>query len=182
MTPRHFVLLDRDGTINFERHYLSDPQQVELLPDAARGLRLMQGLGLGLLVVTNQSGLARGYFDEACLKQIHLRLSELLAAEQVHLDGIFYCPHHPDDHCSCRKPGTALAHAAVQQFGFELTQCFVVGDKVCDIDFGRRLSATTLLVRTGYGAATLGAEPAYTVDNLYEAALIMQRRLLSIPR
>src|SRR4051794_39513886 len=96
MSRQRFVLLDRDGTINVEHHYLSRPEQVELLPEAARGLRHMQSLGLGLVVITNQSGIGRGYFNEIRLTQIHQRLLDLLAAEQVRLSAIYYCPHTPE--------------------------------------------------------------------------------------
>src|SRR5271166_4576848 len=104
MTPPRFVALDRDGTIIVERQYLSDPEAVELLPGAAAGLRTMRNLGLGLVVVTNQSAVGRGYFDLARLDEIHGRLRELLAGEDVTIDGIYVCPHTPEDGCRCRKP------------------------------------------------------------------------------
>ena len=101
---QRFVVLDRDGTINVERHYLSHPDQVELIANAALGLAALNTLGLGLIVVTNQSGVGRGMFDVARLDAIHARLRDLLAAEGVRLDGIYYCPHLPDAGCRCRKP------------------------------------------------------------------------------
>ena len=100
---RRFVILDRDGTICAERHYLSRPDQVELLPGAARGLRALRRLDLGLIVVTNQSGIGRGYFGEADLRAVHAQLRRLLAAEQIALDGVYCCPHLPEDECGCRK-------------------------------------------------------------------------------
>jgi D-glycero-D-manno-heptose 1,7-bisphosphate phosphatase len=170
---RRFVVLDRDGTIIAERHYLSDPEQVELLPGAAEGLRRMAALGLGLIVVTNQSGVARGYFDLARVEEVHQRLRSLLAAEQVALDGIYVCPHGPDADCACRKPRPGLLLEAAAEFNFDPRACFVIGDKPCDIELGQAVGATTILVRTGYGAeyesaGTLQAD--HVVDDLVAAA------------
>src|SRR5207245_3946349 len=115
MTARRFVALDRDGTITVERNYLSDPDQVELLPGAADGLRKLRQLGLGLIVVTNQSAIGRGFFDATQLERIHERLTALLAAEEVALDGIFACPHLPEQNCRCRKPNTGLLDDAARE-------------------------------------------------------------------
>ncbi len=178
--PNRFVLLDRDGTINVERHYLSHPEQVELLPNAGRGLAALSKLGLGLIVVTNQSGVGRGLFDVARLDEIHARLRELLAAEGVTLDGIFYCPHLPDDQCRCRKPLAGLVGDAARQFGFRAEECFVIGDKPCDIGLGRAIGATTFLVRTGYGfeiPAETAAQADYVVDDVGHAAQVIGRLL-----
>lgn len=152
MKARRFAMLDRDGTVIAERHYLSDPAQVALLPGAAEGLRALGGMGLGLAIVTNQSGIGRGYFDLARLKAVHARMNELLAAEGVVLDGIYYCPHTPQDACDCRKPAVGLALRAAADHGFDPAAAFVIGDKRCDIDLGRNLGAKSILVRTGYGA------------------------------
>jgi histidinol-phosphate phosphatase family protein len=179
-TPRPFVIFDRDGTLIVERHYLSNPDQVELLPGVAEGLRRLRDLGLGLLVATNQSALGRGFFDRDRLDQIHRRMEELLAAEGVRLDGVYVCPHTPDDDCPCRKPRPGLVEQAARELGFDPKQCFVVGDKECDIELGRRTGATTLLVRTGYGAelAQAGTCPSdYVVADAAEAARIIERLL-----
>lgn len=151
MGRRRFVMLDRDGTIIAERHYLSHPDQVELLPGSASGLRTMRDLGCGLLVLTNQSGIGRGYFDVGMLVRVHDRMKELLAAEGVELDGIYYCPHTPEQGCDCRKPATGLALLAAAEHGFDPAMGFVVGDKRCDVDLGRNIGARSILVRTGYG-------------------------------
>jgi D-glycero-D-manno-heptose 1,7-bisphosphate phosphatase len=180
---RRFVLLDRDGTLIAERHYLSRPEQVELLPGAIEGLRAMQALGLGLAVVTNQSGLGRGYFDVTDLDAVHRRLGRLLAQRGVRLDGIYVCPHTPDDGCDCRKPHPGLALAAAQELGFDPAAAFVIGDKVCDIELGRRLGAVSLLVQTGYGSdyphagawskATPEEKPDFVVEDLADAARVI---------
>jgi D-glycero-D-manno-heptose 1,7-bisphosphate phosphatase len=182
MMKRRFVLLDRDGTIIVERNYLADPDGVELLPGAARGLREIQHLGLGLAVITNQSAIGRGFIDETRLEQIHERVRRLLEQEKVFLDGIFFCPHLPEDDCDCRKPGTALLSIAEKELGFDARDCFVIGDKDCDIAMGQRAGATTFLVRTGYGEKTemdTMNQPDFVVDNLEKAAEMIKDLLLT---
>jgi D-glycero-D-manno-heptose 1,7-bisphosphate phosphatase len=170
---KRYVILDRDGTIIEERHYLSDPDAVQLLFQAAVGLRHMQELGFGLIVITNQSAVGRGLFSEARLAEIHARMEDLLAVEGVRLDGIYSCPHRPEDNCCCRKPEPGLVDLAARQLAFDPGACVVIGDKRCDIELGRRIGAVTILVRTGYGvqeAATGAVAPDHIVDNLYDAA------------
>ena len=180
MNRRRFVALDRDGTIVVERYHLSDPRQLELIPDAPSGLRQMSGLGLGLIVTTNQSVVSRGYLDTAGLEAIHQRLRDLLTIEQVSLDGIYYCPHTHQDDCFCRKPKPGLLHLAANELGFDLGNCFVIGDKASDIEAGQRVGATTLLVRSGYGEQVAKggtANPDHVVAGLSEAAQVIQRIL-----
>jgi len=165
--------LDRDGTIIVERNYLSTPEQVELLPGAAVGLQAMRALGLGLVIVTNQSAVGRGYFDMARLDEIHDRLRQLLAFEGVTIDGIYVCPHTPEEGCRCRKPLPTLLEQAARDLGVNACDGFVIGDKPCDIGMGQAVGATTLLVRTGYGAEYEAAgvvSPDFVVDDLVEAA------------
>jgi D-glycero-D-manno-heptose 1,7-bisphosphate phosphatase len=181
--PAGLVVLDRDGTINVERHYLSDPAGVELLPGAAAGIRHLRALGLPVVVVTNQSGVGRGMFTGEAVEAVHRRLRELLVAAGAEPDGIYVCPHHPGDGCACRKPGTGLLEQAARDHGVSLDRAFVVGDKECDIDAGRRAGATTLLVRTGYGEQTLqqaAVRPDHVVSDLEEAAAVI-RGLLAAP-
>jgi histidinol-phosphate phosphatase family protein len=170
-----FILLDRDGTLIEERHYLSDPGGVALLPGVVEGLRALRADGLALVVATNQAGVGRGLFSEAQVAAVHARLSELLAARGVGLDGIFYCPHHPDAGCDCRKPATGLARQAAAALGPGAVPVAVVGDKQCDIDLARALGVPGILVTTGYGASELSAaEPDYLVDSLIEAAAVLR--------
>jgi histidinol-phosphate phosphatase family protein len=171
------VLLDRDGVLNVECHYLSHPDQVELLPGVAQGLRHLQALGLSLAVVTNQSGVGRGYFDLDRLNQVHDRLRALLQEQGVTLDGIYYCPHVPEDACACRKPAIGLAAQAASELGFDASRTFMIGDKACDIDMGRRYGSTTILVTTGYGARALASgaiQADYVADDLVEAARLIE--------
>jgi D-glycero-D-manno-heptose 1,7-bisphosphate phosphatase len=180
MKRRRFVVLDRDGTLIVERNYLSDPKGVELLPGVVAGLRKMRELDLGLIVVTNQSGIGRGFFDLNALKAIHTEMNAQLAAGGVVLDGIYFCPHTPEDRCRCRKPQPGLLEQAAVELGLEPSETIVIGDKLSDIDLGRAVRASTMLVRTGYGAqlAEAGATNAdYIVADMEEAAGVIGRLL-----
>jgi len=184
MSRRRFVLLDRDGTIIVEKHYLSDPDGVELIEGAASGLRKLAELGLGLVVVTNQSAIGRGLLELERLEEIHRRMLDQLRAQGVRLEGIYFCPHHPDDGCGCRKPLTGLVQRAAEHLHFDAEQSFVVGDAAGDVDLGRALGATTLLVRTGHGAAAdaqVCERADYVVADLREAADVIAGLLSGPP-
>ena len=170
------IVLDRDGTLIHERHYLSHPDQVELLPGVLEGLSRIRSLGLRLVVVTNQSGIGRGYFSPADLEAVHDRLHSLLAEGGVELDAIYHCPHTPEETCPCRKPGTGMIEQAGRDLGFDPKNSVVVGDKPCDIQLGKNVGAITALVRSGYGArrTTLGGcEPDLVIDGIADLALIL---------
>jgi D-glycero-D-manno-heptose 1,7-bisphosphate phosphatase len=171
---KRFVLIDRDGTINVEKHYLSDPDQLELYPGVGPALKRLRDAGFGLAVITNQSGVARGYFDLARLEQIHGRLRALLAAEGVTVDGIYICPHGPDDDCTCRKPLPGMVEQAVAEHGFDPAQAFMIGDKEVDVELGHAVGAVSFLVRTGHGAKHVaGTKAEHVVDDLAAAAEII---------
>lgn len=177
---RRFVILDRDGTIITERNYLSDHSQVELIPEAAKGLKKIKALGLGLVVITNQSGIGRGFFSLKDLTLIHKKMISLLKKEGLKLDGIYFCPHKPDDNCTCRKPKLGLVKKAAKEHNFDPKECFVIGDKELDIELGQKMKANTFLVRTGYGSKVEKeslVEPDCIVDDLLEAADIIQQQL-----
>lgn len=174
------VFLDRDGTINVEKQYLGDPDELELLPNAAAAIRRLRYLGFKVVIITNQSGVSRGYFDRDTLDAIHHRLIALLTNEGTTVDGIYVCPHSPEDGCECRKPKPGLIHRAAQDFHIDTRDAFVVGDKDIDIEAGRRAGAKTLLVRTGYGEQALACDEAhadYVTANLMEAAQVIERAL-----
>jgi D-glycero-D-manno-heptose 1,7-bisphosphate phosphatase len=176
MNPQRFVLLDRDGTLIAERHYLSRAEDIQLLPSTLPGLRLLSRLGLGLVILTNQSGLKRGYFDRSSLDAIHDSLLRQLADGGVTLSGIYVCPHGPDDACECRKPKPGLAHRAAADLHFDPKSSFVIGDKHCDIALGKNLGAISFLVRTGYGSRCEqeGVDADYIVADVLEAAQVIQ--------
>ena len=173
---RRFVLFDRDGTLIESHHYLADPAKVRLLPRAGEGLRRLAAMGLGLVVVTNQSAVARGRLGLDGLRAIHDRLADELARERVRLDGLYFCPHHPDDGCACRKPRTGMVERAAEEHGFSPGDSFVIGDDACDVDLGRACGATTLLVSTGFGDRVRRerlATPDHLVDDLVQAAEVI---------
>ena len=175
------VVLDRDGTVIEECHYLSDPAQVVLIPNIGPALRVLQASGLRLVIVTNQSAIGRGFFDLKRLEAIHARMQQLLAAEGVSIDGIYFCPHTPDDGCVCRKPRPGLMEQVARDYHITPRRCFVIGDKACDVEFGRAVGAITFLVKTGYGAelAAQGIDAAdYVVDDVSAAVPIIQQLLV----
>jgi D-glycero-D-manno-heptose 1,7-bisphosphate phosphatase len=174
------VLLDRDGTINVEKYYLSSPEQVELLPGAAEGIRRLTQAGLIAVVVTNQSAIGRHFLRMETLEQIHARMQGLLMARGAVLHAIYVCPHRPDEGCACRKPAPALARRAAEEFGADLSRSFVVGDKACDIGLGKGVGAKTILVRTGYGAALERegtVQPDWVTEDLPGAAELIRLAL-----
>ena len=170
---RKLILLDRDGTVNEEVHYLARPEQLNLIPGVAAGIRQFNQARFAVAIVTNQSGVARGYLSVTTLESIHQRLRELLAAEGAVIDGIFFCPHLPSDECSCRKPQPQLAHHAAHEIGTTLEGAIVIGDKECDVLLGKAIQATTILVRTGHGnkyEPTPESKPDMIFANLKDAS------------
>lgn len=177
---RRFVIVDRDGTINVERHYLSNPDDLELLPGVGSGLRRLRALGLGIVVATNQSAIARGFFDRTRLDEIHDRLRLLLFEEGIELDGIYVCPHHPKDHCRCRKPAPGLIEQAIGRHGFDSKMSYMIGDKSSDIGCGQGVGAFTILVQPGGASESpheVEAVPDAVVANLDEASKLIRSKL-----
>ena len=176
MSRRRVVLLDRDGTLIVDRHFLADPEDVTLLPGAVEGLRRLSALGLGLVVVSNQSGVGRGYFGLAEVERVNARMVALLAADGVRLDGLYYCAHAPEVGCACRKPKPGMVARAACEIGFDPARAYVIGDRDVDVRLGRALGATTLLVRRrGEGGRPPGAvAPDYVVADLTQAAAVLE--------
>ncbi len=177
------VFLDRDGTINEEVNYLSRPDQLRLVAGAAEAIKRLKHAGLKVVIITNQAGVARGYFSEPALQQIHLELEKMLRAQDAHIDAIYYCPHHPTAgigvykiDCNCRKPKPGLLERAARELNLDLRQSFIVGDKPADLKAGDTVGCRTILVRTGYGLESenelAGGEfqPDHIADDLLEAA------------
>ncbi len=153
------VFLDRDGTVNEEVGYLHNLEDLRLIPGASAAIKRLNETGMKVILVTNQSGIARGYFSESLLLDIHARLKKMLLEEGARLDAIYYCPHHPSagnsnftKECDCRKPRTGLIDRAARDLKIDVKQSFVVGDKWSDVELGQRAGAHSILVRTGYGA------------------------------
>jgi D-glycero-D-manno-heptose 1,7-bisphosphate phosphatase len=169
---RRYVVLDRDGTLNVEHNYLSDPAQLELLPGVIDGLRILQNHNFGLVVVSNQSGIGRGIVDRDAVERTNARLKELLYGQGIVLGGMYYCPHRPDEFCACRKPSPAMLYQAARDLAFDPADCFVIGDKSSDVEMGHRAGAKTIVVLTGYGRTLnlKSSSPDFVADNLVEAA------------
>lgn len=172
---RWAVFLDRDGTINDEVEYLDCPEGLRLIPGAVQAIRLLNQAGIAAILVTNQAGVGRGYFPETKVREIHAQLTRQLAAYGVHLDAIYYCPHHPDDGCDCRKPKPGMLKRAAEEQGLDLGRSFTVGDKVSDLEAGHRVGCRTVLVLTGYGTEAREAfkssdfQPDHIASDLFEA-------------
>jgi D-glycero-D-manno-heptose 1,7-bisphosphate phosphatase len=174
--PARAVILDRDGTIVVDCGYLADPAGLRFLPGALAGLRMLHASGHPLVVISNQSGVGRGRFTLEALQTVNLRFSAMLAEAGVPLAGLYFCPHHPEEGCDCRKPNTALVHRAAAASGFEPRDAIVIGDKDSDVELGRRVGATTILVATAPAARDgTPAHPDYTVGDLVEAARIIEQ-------
>jgi D-glycero-D-manno-heptose 1,7-bisphosphate phosphatase len=161
-TGRPAVFLDRDGTINEQMGYINHLSRFHLLPGVAAAIRRLNKLKVPVLVVTNQSGLARGYFPPALLTEVHERMVELLAAGRARVDGIYVCPHHPEARrpeyrldCDCRKPKIGLFTTAAAEHGIDLAASFVVGDRWSDLKAAAACGAASVLVLTGYGRGDL---------------------------
>ena len=177
------VLLDRDGTINEQMGYINHLSRFVLFPFASQAIKILNDLNIPVAVVTNQSGLARGYFPEKLLTEVHEQMSTALAKDGAHVDGIYICPHHPEakeenyrQTCNCRKPKIGLFSQAATELGLDLRQSFVIGDRWSDLKAARKIGAKGILVLTGYGAGDLQyigphqeVKPDYIATNLLEA-------------
>jgi len=182
LQPRHAVFIDRDGTLNEDIGYVSTPDELVLYPWAAEAIRRINDSGLLAIVITNQSGIARGMYSEKTLDAIHSRMIRELAREGAKIDAVYYCPHHPDVgdaryriDCECRKPRTAMLEKASREHRIDLEASYVIGDKASDIKLAENAGARGALVLTGYGRETFAhperwpCAPEFTAENLLEA-------------
>lgn len=158
--PAGIVFLDRDGTIIVERDYLADPALVELEAGAVQGLQRLHAAGFVLIVLTNQSGIARGYFDLATAERVNARVAALLAEAGVPVAGWYICPHGDGDDCACRKPQPGLAHDAARDLGLDIAGAWVIGDKMSDVGLAEAFGGRGILVTTGHGAGAVAAAQA----------------------
>lgn len=146
VATRPGVFLDRDGTIIVDKGYLKDPDGVTLLAGAPEALLRLQNAGYALVVITNQSGIGRGYFGHGAVRRQHARLRALLDQYGVHIDAVEYCPHAPDEKCACRKPEPAMILRAAAKLKLDLKRSYMVGDKTGDVIAGRRAGCRTILL------------------------------------
>jgi D-glycero-D-manno-heptose 1,7-bisphosphate phosphatase len=188
---RPAVFLDRDGTMIEDVGYLDSLSRIAWYPWTVDAIRMLNRAAIPVVVVTNQSGIARGMFSEAFVSETHRNLDARLAAGGAHVDAYYYCPHHPDGRvamytrrCDCRKPGRGMIDRAAADHGLDPARSFVVGDTWLDVQLGRAVEARAILVRTGAGAAGETHPPAgvaadAVVDNLAAAASWIIRNLKS---
>ncbi len=184
------VFLDRDGTVNVEVGYLRDVADLRLIDGAGAAIRLLNEAGLKVVLVTNQSGVARGYFTESMVHDAHERLDRMLREEGARIDAVYYCPHHPTAGtssytvaCDCRKPGTGLIDRAARDLDIDVKKSFVVGDKWSDVELGQRAGAHSILVQSGFAPDDPGnirpghiSDPDFVARTILEAAeWIIQR-------
>lgn len=170
------VFLDRDGTVNEEVSYLSSIEQLKIIPRAAAAIKLLNDNGFKVIIITNQSGVARNYFSEDSLKQINEHLMAELSKEGATIHGVYYCPHHPDFGCSCRKPNPGNIEKARQEHDLDLSHSYMVGDTMRDMETGFNANLRTVLVLTGYGEEERDKykddprQPDFVARDLYEAS------------
>jgi D-glycero-D-manno-heptose 1,7-bisphosphate phosphatase len=150
-TLRPAVFLDRDGTIAEEVGYLNHVSRFRILPHVADAIRRLNEAQMPVIVITNQSGVGRGYFPVSLVHTVHELMTQQLEAAGARLDAVYYCPHTSADGCDCRKPKTGMLDRAAREHAIDLHQSFVVGDRHGDVEVARRAGARSILVRTGYG-------------------------------
>ncbi len=182
-TLRRTVFLDRDGTVICEKDFLGDPEGVELLPHAAEAIAQLNSNGYLVIIISNQSGVARGYYDEHAVQRVNKRIVNDLAEAGARIDGIYYCPHLAEGTvpeyrvaCECRKPRPGMGHKAINDFPIDSQNMVMIGDRAADIEFGKNLGCRTILVTTGYGRREREriddeglAAPDYIASDLAEA-------------
>jgi D-glycero-D-manno-heptose 1,7-bisphosphate phosphatase len=173
--PTTAVFLDRDDTVIRDPGYLSNPDGINILPGAAEAIRVLNESGIPSIIITNQSGIARGFFKEEILESIHKRLTTLLAGQGARIDAIYYCPHHPDGirqeyrvACTCRKPEPGLLLKAAQDFGLDLKHCYLVGDKPIDVETIHKVGGKGILISTGKDMP-LTVKPDYSAATIKDA-------------
>jgi D-glycero-D-manno-heptose 1,7-bisphosphate phosphatase len=179
---RPAVFIDRDGTINEQMGYINHPSRFLLLPRTAEAIRELNRNGFLTIVVSNQSGVARGYFPVELVHDVHNRMKELLSRDGARIDGIFFCPHHPLGRvekyaiaCDCRKPGMGLIRQARDRFDIDMAASYVVGDRCQDLEMAERAGLAGVLVLTGYGHGEQeyvlpgeSVRPAYVAEDLLD--------------
>ncbi len=170
------VFIDRDGTIAKDVPYCSRPEDFVLLPGAAEGIRLLKEKGFKVVLITNQSGIARGYFTEETLARIHEKMQQELAKCGACVDAVYYCPHHPEDNCDCRKPKPKLVLQAARDLDIDLSQSYVIGDSEMDVELAKQAGCAGA-VRIGQQAGNHVGPPVTSFMEAVAVVLEMQDRV-----
>lgn len=163
MTQRA-IFFDRDGTLNNDPGYISSPKQLKLYPGARKAIKLAKDANFLTFVVSNQSGIGRQYFTTEQLHSVHEHMQNVLARDHAQVHGIYFCPHHPDAQCACRKPKTDLIRQILQKYAIDLAASYVIGDKNSDLLLAQAIGAQPIIVLTGHGLKTLrhlAVKPAF---------------------
>jgi D-glycero-D-manno-heptose 1,7-bisphosphate phosphatase len=173
------IFLDRDGTLNAEKDYVFRYEDWEWIPGVVDGLKTLAGLGFRLVVVSNQSGVARGYYTGADVKTLHARVAKDLREKGVDVAGFYFCPHGPGEGCACRKPAPGLLVQAEKDLNIDFARSFLVGDKLIDVQAAQSVGVQPILVGTGYGLQEKGALPKEVpfANNFFAAVQWIERRL-----
>lgn len=182
MSKRFAVFLDRDGVINYEVDNLHKISDLKILPRAPQALKLLNKFKIPVIVITNQPVVARGWLTEQGVEKIHYEIERRLAKDGAKIDKFYFCPHHPEADlpkyrviCNCRKPATGLFEKAAEEFGIDLKKSYVIGDSFRDIEAGKKLGATTILVKSGSGDLRESV-PDYSVKDLFEAVKLILKK------
>lgn len=177
------VFIDRDGTINVEKEYLHRPDEFEFIPGAPEAIRLLGEAGFLVVVVTNQSGVARGYYKEEDVRALHRYMDDLLERQGARVDAYYFCPHHPDNgageyriECTCRKPLPGMLLQAASDLEIDLSSSWMIGDKGVDVEAGLAAGCRAGLVLTGYGESEKGFVPSVTP--IYKNLLAASREIV----
>ena len=169
-----FVLLDRDGVINHDSDdYIKSADEWHPIAGSLEAIALLNKHGFKVVVITNQSGISRGYYNEVTLEKIHNKMHQLTAEKGGHIDAIFYCPHGPNDQCDCRKPKPGLLNLFAKAYNSSLAGIYFIGDKLGDVQAAYAANAMPMLVKTGKGQETLDKNPDINCpifEDLYDAA------------
>jgi len=168
------IFIDRDGTICEDKVYLADPEGLVIFPEVPEGIQRLKKSGFLTIVITNQSGIGRGYFDKETLEKIHERLKGILKEKGAVIDAIYYCPHHPEENCDCRKPKTGLVQQALKDFEIDLDRSFIIGDTDMDTELGRKMGMKTILLTrpsnpTVAGISRGGIPSDFTTEDFQKA-------------
>ena len=182
------VFLDRDGTLNEDRGYVTSPEQLILFPGVPKALARLNHMGVQVILVTNQSAIGRGWLTTQGLQDIHQKLADLLRVDGGHIDEVYMCPHRPDERCACRKPQVAMLAQAAERFSLDLSQCIFVGDKCSDLEAAHKAGVSGVLVMSSvYSEAALEARDngqfpiAHVASTFVDAVDWIEQELLGRP-
>ena len=177
------AFLDRDGTIIEEKDFIRTPDQIEFIHGSVDAIRTLRNLGYKVVVISNQSGIGRGILTEQMVAEVNQSFLQRLRDQGAPADALYFCPHHPDDDCDCRKPKTGMIERAVRDLDLNLTGALVIGDKLADVRLGKNIGARTALVLTGYGKEEAkrlkdvdsSDQPDHVAENLFDAVSQLAR-------